>query len=135
MSRQGRSDVAPPRELGLFAGAGGGIYASMLLGHTVTHAVELSPYRREVLLRRQRDGVFPVFPIWSDIRTLDGHKLRGHIDVVSGGFPCQPFSRAGKRRGEDDPRNMWPDTARIIREVRPRITFLENTPGLLTDRY
>ena len=122
-------------ELALFAGAGGGILGSVLLGHRVVCAVEWDTYCQEVLLRRQEEGHLPAFPIWDDVRTFDGQPWRGAVDLVSGGFPCQPFSVAGQRAAEDDPRNMWPDTIRIIREVGPRFAFLENVPGLLSTPY
>lgn len=122
-------------ELALFAGTGGGILGGHLLGWRTVCAVEKVPYRREVLLRRQRDGVLPMFPIWDDCGTFDGNPWAGRVDVVSAGFPCQPFSPAGRRKGADDSRNGWPDTIRIIREVRPRYCFLENVPGLLTSGY
>ena len=118
-------------ELALFAGVGGGILGSHLAGCRVVCAVEKEPYCREVLLRRQRDGVLPMFPIWDDVKTFDGREWRGAVDLVTAGFPCQPFSVAGERRGEDDERNLWPETVRIIREVRPRLCLLENVPGLL----
>lgn len=121
--------------MALFAGIGGGILGSKLIGWRTVCAVEKEPYCREVLLRRQRDGVLPVFPIWDDVRTFDGRPWRGIVDVVTAGFPCQPFSCAGKRRGENDERNLWPDTLRILCEVRPRFALLENVPGLLATRY
>lgn len=119
------------RELALYAGSGGGILASILLGHQIICAVEIEPYCREVLLRRQWDGVLPLFPIWDDARTFNGEPWRGVVDIITAGFPCQPFSVAGRRQGEADERNLWPDTIRIIREVRPRHVLLENVPGLL----
>ncbi len=122
-------------ELALFAGVGGGLLGTKLLGWTPICAVEKAPYRREVLLRRQRDGVLPVFPIWDDVRTFDGRPWRGIVDVITAGFPCQPFSTAGKQQGELDDRNLWPDTIRIIREVAPEWVLLENVPGLLSNRY
>ena len=122
-------------ELALFAGAGGGVLGSLLLGHRIVCAVEIDPYCREVLLRRQEEGFLPAFPIWDDIRTFDGRPWRGIVDVISGGFPCQPFSVAGKQRGEKDKRNMWPDTIRVIREVGPRFALLENVPALLAHEY
>lgn len=122
-------------ELALFAGVGGGLLGSHLLGWRCVCAVEVEPFCREIMLRRQRDGVFPVFPIWDDIRSFDGRPWRGIVDVVTAGFPCQPFSVAGKRQGEDDERNLWPETIRIIREVGPRFALLENVPGLLAHRY
>ena len=97
--------------------------------------VEINPYCREVLLRRQEEGFLPPFPIWDDVRTFDGRAWRGKVDVVTGGFPCQPFSAAGKGLAEHDVRNMWPDTIRIIREVGPRNVLLENVPALLAHEY
>jgi len=71
-------------------------------------------------------------PIWTDLRTFDGRPWRGAVDCVMGGFPCQPFSVAGKRRGVKDPRHLWPHFARIIDECRPKWAFLENVPGILS---
>jgi len=122
-------------ELALFAGTGGGLLASDLLGWRTVCAVEIEPYCREVILRRQRDGVLDLFPIWDDVRTFDGRPWSGLVDVVTAGFPCQPFSLAGQRRGEDDDRNLWPETIRILREIRPRYALLENVPGLLVSGY
>jgi DNA (cytosine-5)-methyltransferase 1 len=112
-------------ELALFAGAGGGLLASRLLGWQTVCAVELEPYCREVVLRRQRDGLLDLFPIWDDVRTFDGRPWRGVVDIVSAGFPCQPFSVAGQRHGKNDERNLWPDTARLLGEVGCRYTILE----------
>ena len=122
-------------ELALFAGVGGGILGSVLSGHRVVCAVEIEPYCREVLLRRQEDKTLPPFPIWDDIRTFDGKAWCGKVDIISAGFPCQPFSVAGRQKGKDDERNMWPDTIRIIREVQPKCCLLENVPGLLNFAY
>ena len=97
--------------------------------------MEIEPYRREVLLRRQRDDVLDLFPIWDDVRTFDGRPWRGKVDVVTAGFPCQPWSSAGKRQGQGDERNLWPDTMRIVCEVGPRYVLLENVPGLLAHEY
>ena len=119
------------RVLELFAGAGGGIIGAQLLGHRVVCAVENNAYCQQVLMARQEDQSTLPFPIWDDVRTFDGKPWHGGVDVVSAGFPCQPFSEAGKMEGESDERNMWPDTRRIIGEVRPRIVFLENVAGLV----
>ena len=119
-------------ELSLFSGAGGGILGSVLLGWRTVCAVEYEPYAVAVLIQRQNDGVFPPFPIWDDVRTFDGRPWRGIIDVVSGGFPCQPFSVAGKQKADADERNLWPETVRIISEVRPQFAFLENVSALLS---
>jgi len=121
-------------ELALFAGAGGGILGGHLLGWRTVCAVEWEPYPTSVLIARQNEGVLPPFPIWDDVRTFDGRPWRGRIDVVSGGFPCQDISAAGKGAGIDGERSgMWAHMARIIREVGPRYCFVENSP-MLTSR-
>lgn len=119
------------RELALFAGGGGGILGGKLLGWRTVCAVEVAPYCRSILLARQRDGMLDPFPIWDDVRTFDGRAWRGAVDVVSGGFPCQDISTAGKGAGIDGERSgLWGEMARIIREVRPRFAFVENSPTL-----
>jgi DNA (cytosine-5)-methyltransferase 1 len=123
-------------ELALFAGAGGGILGGLLLGWRTVCAVEIDPYCRSVLMQRQCDGILQPFPIWDDVRSFDGRPWRGIVDVVSAGFPCQPWSiGAGEQSGEVDARNLWPDTIRIIREVGPRFALLENVPNLLSHQY
>lgn len=98
-------------------------------------AVEIHPFRREILMRRQRDGLLGMFPIYSDVRSFDGRSFKDRVEVVSAGFVCDPFSLAGKKGGADDERNTWPDTIRIIREVGPDFAWLENVPGLLAHEY
>ena len=121
-------------ELALFAGAGGGILGGKLLGWRTVCAVEWEPYPASVLCARQNDGLLPPFPIWDDVQTFDGKPWRGIVDVVSGGFPCQDISAAGKGAGIDGERSgMWREMARIICEVRPRFVFVENSP-MLTSR-
>jgi DNA (cytosine-5)-methyltransferase 1 len=121
-------------ELALFAGAGGGILGGKLLGWRTVCAVEWETYPASVLCARQNDGLFPPFPIWDDVQTFDGRPWRGIVDVVSGGFPCQDISAAGKGAGIDGERSgMWGEMARIICEVRPRFVFVENSP-MLTSR-
>jgi len=121
-------------ELALFAGAGGGILGGHLLGWRIVCAVEWEPYPASVLCARQNDGFLPPFPVWDDVQTFDGKPWRGIVDVVSGGFPCQDISAAGKGEGIDGERSgMWREMARIIHEVRPRFVFVENSP-MLTSR-
>ena len=120
-------------ELALFAGAGGGILGGHLLGWRTVCAVEWEPYPASVLCARQNDGLLPPFPIWDDVQTFDGKPWRGIVDVVSGGFPCQDISAAGKGAGIEGERSgMWREMARIIGEVRPKFAFVENSPMLVT---
>ena len=122
------------RELALFAGAGGGILGGKILGWRTVCAVEWDAYARDVLVARQNDGCLDPFPIWDDVQTFDGRPWRGRVDVVSGGFPCQDISAAGKGAGITGARSgMWSHMARIIGEVRPRFVFVENSP-VLTSR-
>ena len=118
-------------ELALFAGAGGGILGGQLLGWRTVCAVEWEPYPASVLCARQNEGFLPHFPIWDDVQTFDGKPWRGIVDVISGGFPCQDISCAGKGAGITGKRSgMWAEFARIISEVRPQYVFVENSPML-----
>ena len=120
-------------ELALFAGVGGGILGGHLLGWRTIAAVEIEDYPRRVLLQRQADGILPRFPIWDDICTFDGKPWRGKVDVITGGFPCQDISVAGKGDGLEGERSgLWREMARIIGEVRPNYVFVENSPMLVT---
>lgn len=122
-----------PRELALFAGHGGGLLGSILLGWRTVCAVEIDPFCIAGLLRRQSGGMLDRFPIWDDVRSFDGRPWRGSIDVISGGFPCQGISAAGSKLGLADVRSgLWSEYARIIGEVRPRKVFIENSPHLRT---
>lgn len=117
----------------LFAGAGGGILADLLLGHIPIGACEIEKYPRDVLLARQRDGILPTFPIWDDVCSLDGTPWRGSVDVLCGGFPCQDISSAGKGAGIGGERSrLWKEYARLIGEMRPKFVFAENSPLLRT---
>ena len=119
------------RELALFAGAGGGILGGRLLGWRTVCAVELDAEARRSLLDRQRDGILPRFPVWDDVRTFDGAPWAGAVDVVAGGFPCTDISVAGAGAGIDGPESgLWRDMARVVRQVRPRFVYVENSPAL-----
>ena len=121
-------------ELALFAGAGGGMLGGKLLGWRTVCAVERDAYPAAVLAQRQNDGTLPPFPIWSDIETFDGRPWRGIVDVISGGFPCQDISAAGKGAGITGERSgLWKEMWRVVCEVRPRYVFVENSP-MLTSR-
>ena len=127
-----QSTNEPLRELALFAGAGGGLLASKLLGWRTVCAVERDAYPAQVLSQRQNDGILEPFPIWSDVQSFDGTAWRGLVDVVSGGFPCQDISSAGRGAGiEGAKSSMWNHMARIIGEVRPKYAFVENSQLLV----
>ena len=121
-------------ELALFAGAGGGLLASKLLGWNTVGAVEIEKYPRDRLLQRQDEGFLDQFPVWDDVRTFDGRPWRGLVDVISGGFPCQDISVAGKGGGLAGSRSgLWFEYQRIIEEIRPQFVFAENSPNLRTN--
>jgi len=119
-------------ELALFAGVGGGILGGHLLGWRTICAVEWDAYAASVLVARQNDRCLPPFPIWDDVQTFDGRPWRGRVDVISGGFPCQDISAAGKGAGIEGERSgMWKHMARIIGEVLPQYVYVENSPMLV----
>jgi DNA (cytosine-5)-methyltransferase 1 len=120
-------------ELALFAGAGGGLLASKILGWRTVAAVEYSPWSAGVLAQRQNDGFLEPFPIWDDVRTFDGSQLRGVVDVVSGGFPCQAFSKAARGRNIAE-KNLWPEMLRVVCDVEPRYVFGENVSRKAIDQ-
>ncbi len=120
------------RSLHLFAGAGGGLLADLILGHTPIGAVEIDPYCCDVLRQRRDDGWFPELAVHEiDIRDFDASEYAGRVDIVAGGFPCQDISAAGKGAGITGERSgLWREFARIIGDVRPRYVFVENSPML-----
>jgi DNA (cytosine-5)-methyltransferase 1 len=126
-------------ELSLFSGAGGGLLATKwLLGWRTIGYVEWNDYCQRVLTQRIKDGFLDDAPIFGDIREFNrtyAREYQGVVDVITAGFPCQPFSVAGKQQGEDDPRNQWPNTIECVRLIRPRYVFLENVSNLLTHEY
>lgn len=129
-------------ELALFAGSGGGILGGRLLGWRTVCAVECEGYCRGALAARQNDGALEPFPIWTDVRSFTKRNgacrqfikwlCRNRDEVViTGGFPCQDISVAGKQTGLDGERSgLWREFARIIGEIRPRHAYIENSPAL-----
>ena len=112
-------------ELALFAGSGGGLLASHLIGLRTVCAIERDEYCQHVLVQRQNERILQPFPIWDDVCTFDGRLWKGSIDVVSGGFPCQAFSTAARGRNIAS-KNLWGEMLRITREVCPEFVFAEN---------
>jgi DNA (cytosine-5)-methyltransferase 1 len=124
------------RELSLFSGAGGGLLGSKLLGWQTVGCVEWEQYPQKVIRQRQDDGHLDTCPIFSNIDTFisEGYaeSYQGLVDVVSGGWPCQPHSVAGKRESNEDDRDKWPAVKRCLEIIRPKYFFGENVPGILS---
>lgn len=110
----------------LFSGIGGFDLAAEWAGWTNVFNCEIDPFCRRVLAYH-----FPNAIQYEDIKTTDFRPLRGGVDVLTGGFPCQPFSLAGKRKGTDDNRYLWPEMLRAIRELAPRWVVGENVFGIV----
>lgn len=120
------------RSLDLFSGIGGFALGFESIGAKPVGFCEIEPFPRAVLAHH-----WPGVPIHDDIKTLSVHSvpwLRAEadkgIDIICGGFPCQPHSVAGKRKGVEDERHLWPEYARLVREIRPRWVLAENVPGI-----
>lgn len=110
----------------LFSGIGGFDLAADRMGWRNVFNCEIDPFCRKVLAYH-----FPEAKKYEDVKTTDFTIHRGHIDVLTGGFPCQPFSLAGKRKGSDDNRYLWPEMLRAIREIEPRWVVGENVFGIV----
>ena len=112
--------------LDLFSGIGGFSLGLEWAGMSTVAMCEKDPYCRKILAKH-----WPDLTIHEDIRNLDGKEYRNSIDLVAGGFPCQPFSVAGKRKGADDDRHLWPEMLRVIQEAKPRWVIGENVFGFI----
>ena len=93
--------------------------------------VEIELSAVEILAKRMAEKALDEAPVWTDLKTFDTEPWRGKVDLLTGGFPCQPFSFAGKREQEDDERNLWPDVRQLIDGLGVPVVFLENVPGIL----
>lgn len=114
------------KHLDLFSGIGGFALAAEMVWENMEHIFcEIDPFCKAVLKKH-----WPESPIYDDIRQLRGQEL-GTVELITGGFPCQPFSNAGKKRGKEDDRDLWPQMFRIIKETRPRWVLGENVAGFI----
>ncbi len=109
----------------LFSGIGGFDLAAEWMGWRNVFHVERDPFCQRVLAYH-----FPNSQPFDDVTTFDGRPWRGRVDILTGGFPCQPYSTAGKRLGKDDERHLWPEMRRIISEIAPTYVVGENVRGL-----
>ena len=111
----------------LFSGIGGFDLASEWMGWKNVFHCEYDPFCQKVLKHH-----FPNSKLYKDVRKFDATNYLGRVDILTGGFPCQPFSSAGKRKGTEDERHLWPEMLRVIREVSPKYVVGENVRGLLS---
>lgn len=119
--------------LSICSGVGGlelGLQLVVPNSRTIAY-VEGEAYACAVLAERMAEGALDSAPVWTDLRTFDGKPFRGKVDCIVGGYPCQPFSVAGKQLGANDERHLWPVVAAIIADVQPPICFFENVRGHL----
>jgi DNA (cytosine-5)-methyltransferase 1 len=117
--------------LGLCSGYGGIERGIALTGtelRSLAH-VEIEAYAIANLVAKMESGELAPCPIWTDLKTLPLEPFRGSVDLLTGGYPCQPFSLAGKRLGKDDPRHLWPYILKIIDGIMPGMCFFENVEG------
>lgn len=111
----------------LFSGIGGFDLAAEWMRWENIFYCEIAEFPRKILKYH-----FPKSICYEDIKKTNFTKHRGEIDIISGGFPCQPYSNAGKRKGKEDDRHLWPEMLRVIREIQPRFVVGENVAGLLS---
>lgn len=120
--------------LSICSGVGGlelGLKLAIPHSRTVAY-VEGEAYATAILAKRISENALDNAPIWTDLRTFDGKPFCGKVDCIVGGYPCQPFSHAGHRKGADDPRHLWPVVAELIRTIKPPMCFFENVRGHLS---
>lgn len=114
------------KHLSLFSGIGGFDLAAQWAGWENVAQVEIDHWCRRILKKH-----FPHAQQFEDIRTFDGTAWMGSVDVISGGFPCQPYSSAGRQKGKEDERHLWPEMLRVIREIGPSWVVGENVFGIV----
>lgn len=113
------------KHLDLFSGVGGFKYAAEWSGYETVGFSEIEPYPCNILKQ-----TWPHIKNYGDIRTANFTNL-GQVDLLTGGFPCQPFSVAGKQRGKEDDRHLWPEMCRVIAQVKPTYILGENVVGII----
>jgi DNA (cytosine-5)-methyltransferase 1 len=122
-----------PKILSCCAGAAGlelGLKLALPAARTVCY-IEREAYAAAILAARMEEKILDEAPIWSDVRTFDSRPWRKTVDIVTAGYPCQPFSLCGRRQAAKDERHLWPSIRQIIKETKPKFCFLENVPNHL----
>lgn len=114
------------RHLDLFSGIGGFALAARWVGWETVAFCEIDKFCQQVLAKH-----WPGVPIHPNVKELTADDV-GPVDIITGGYPCQPFSVAGKRRGAEDDRHLWPEAYRLVRECRPAYAVFENVAGHIT---
>jgi DNA (cytosine-5)-methyltransferase 1 len=114
------------KHLGLFEGIGGFSLAARWMGWETKAWVEIDTDCQNILRKNFKNAKG-----YSDIKQFDGKRYAGQIDIITGGFPCQPFSTAGKQNGTNDDRSLWHEMFRVIREVKPKFVVAENVYGIV----
>jgi DNA (cytosine-5)-methyltransferase 1 len=120
--------------ISFFTGYGGVERGLKLAGERVNHiaSCEIEAYAEANLIHKMETGALPPHPIWTDAKTFPGSDFLGKVDLFTGGFPCQPFSAAGSRNADEDPRHLFPTCLKFIEEAQPNRVFLENVEGLIS---
>lgn len=120
-----------PTVIAFCAGYGGIERGLDLAGieHRVIAYVEIEAYCVANLIAKMEAGELAPAPVYTDLKTFPAEVFRDRVDIITGGYPCQPFSQAGNRKGEDDPRHLWPYIRRHIQSIRPIRVFFENVEG------
>ena len=128
--------TSPITHISLCAGYGGidiGLARAISNLRTIAFS-EIEAFACANLVSKMEAGLLDCAPIWTDLKTFPWDEFRGKVDIISGGFPCQPFSCAGKRNGDEDPRHLFPYILDGIRRSRPSIVFLENVEGIISSK-
>lgn len=117
-----------------YGGIGLGLQRVLPALRDVAH-VEIEAFAVANLVTKMEQNELDAAPIWTNLKTFDFRAFRGKVDILTGGYPCQPFSLAGKRLGKDDPRHLWPYIIEGIRAARPPICFFENVEGHISEGF
>lgn len=126
------NDICTPLHFSLFSGIGGidlGL-RSVVEGLRTVGYVEGEAFCIAHLVAQMEAGELDPAPVFPSFEEVDFRRFSGSVDIVSGGFPCQPFSQAGKRQGVEDPRHLWPGIVRALEVLRPQVAFFENVDGI-----